>query len=68
MTVYTEPVDQQLDTECGHTIVDVAGESQHHEIPDDGAPHAPTGECGCGPQRHLAGGHIVYEHVDQDLY
>lgn len=21
-----------------------------HLIPDDGAPHAPTTECGCGPQ------------------
>jgi hypothetical protein len=22
-----------------------------HEIPrDDGTPHAPTGECGCGPE------------------
>lgn len=22
-----------------------------HEIPDDGAPHAPTTECGCSPVR-----------------
>jgi hypothetical protein len=22
-----------------------------HLIPDDGAPHAPTSECGCGPDR-----------------
>lgn len=63
--------DQQLDAlvddECDHVIVTVAGEPEHHAIPDDGAPHAPTSECGCGPQRYIAGGHIVYEHVDQDL-
>jgi hypothetical protein len=54
------------ETECGHTIVDAGGEAQHHDIPDDGAPHAPTSECGCSPQRVLVGGHVVYEHADQD--
>lgn len=36
-----------------------------HEIPDDGAPHAPTSECGCGPAREYRGGRPVYVHVDQ---
>lgn len=36
-----------------------------HLIPDDGAPHTPTGECGCGPSRELRGGRAVYVHVDQ---
>lgn len=26
-----------------------------HEIPDDGWPHAPTSECGCGPQLRYTG-------------
>jgi hypothetical protein len=70
MTVdlYTKPsTDQFDDDECGHVIVTIDGEPQHHEIPDDDAPHAPTSECGCGPQRYTVGGHVVYEHVDQDL-
>lgn len=67
MTVHTQPVDQDA-ADCGHTLVLVDGEWQHHEIPDDGAPHAATSECGCGPQRHSIGGHVVYAHVDQDLY
>lgn len=51
---------------CGHVVVEVNGEWQHHDIPDDGAPHAPTSECGCGPQRSTSDlGHIVYEHDDQ---
>ena len=53
--------------DCGHVIVNVDGEVQHHEIPDDGAPHAPDGSCGCRPQRYDVHGVIVYEHVDQDL-
>lgn len=52
--------------ECGHEVVTENGEEQHHEIPDDGAPHAPTSECGCCPQRHLVDGHVVYEHFDQE--
>lgn len=36
-----------------------------HLIPDDGAPHAPTSECGCGPDRVLRGGRYVYVHTDQ---
>jgi hypothetical protein len=58
--------DDLTDDECGHTVV-VDGEHQHHDIPDDGAPHAPTSECGCGPARYLTAGGVVYEHVDQDL-
>jgi hypothetical protein len=41
-----------------------------HEIPDDGAPHAPDTSCGCGPQRveglrpdGTRG--VTYAHVDQ---
>ncbi|MFI7608901.1 hypothetical protein ACIBTV_27825 [Micromonospora sp. NPDC049366] len=37
-----------------------------HEIPaDDGAEHAPTSECGCGPARVPRGRRFVYVHVDQ---
>lgn len=50
---------------CGHVVIDVDGDEQHHDIPDDGAPHAPSSECGCGPAVRLAGPHRVYEHVDQ---
>jgi hypothetical protein len=59
--------DQGPEAECGHVIIRTdAGEEQHHEIPDDGAPHAPTSECGCAPQREDRAGHIVYAHADQD--
>jgi hypothetical protein len=51
--------------ECGHAIADVDGEQQHHAIPDDGAPHSATSECGCGPQREMRDGHVVYVHDDQ---
>lgn len=55
------------EAECGHVVVQTnAGEWQHHDIPGDDAPHSPTSECGCGPQRHVtAQGHVVYEHADQ---
>lgn len=52
--------------ECGHEVVEVDGMQEHHDIPDDGAPHAPSGDCGCGPAMRMAGEHRVYEHVDQD--
>lgn len=58
------PDDEDGAADCGHVIIDVAGERQHHQIPDDGAPHAPTTECGCGPQRVTAGDHVVYVHPD----
>jgi hypothetical protein len=55
------------EAECGHVVVETeAGEWQHHEIPDDGAPHAPTSECGCGPQRDESTGHVVYVHADTE--
>lgn len=51
---------------CGHVVIQVRGEWQHHAIPDDGAPHAATSKCECGPQRDTSErGHIVYEHTDQ---
>lgn len=47
---------------CGHLVVD----GVHHEIPDDGAPHSTTSECGCGPQLAGQGSeHVVLVHVDQ---
>lgn len=64
--LHTDPDIDLTDDECGHTIVVVARQTQHHEIPDDSAPHAPTSECSCGPQRHFVTGHVVYEHIDQD--
>lgn len=54
------------EADCGHVVVEVDGEWQHHDIPDDGAPHSASGECGCGPARVTVCGHVVYEHVDQD--
>lgn len=41
-----------------------------HLIPDDGAPHAPTSECGCGPtsREHVYFGGVTrraYIHHDQ---
>jgi hypothetical protein len=59
---------------CGHVVVETeTGEWQHHDIPDDGSPHAATTECGCSPQRDTSSGHAVILHVDQgddvnDLY
>lgn len=61
------PADPEVgpEAECGHVVVRVDGEWQHHAIPGDDAPHSASAECGCGPQRHDVDGHIVYEHVDQ---
>lgn len=39
--------------------------AEKHEIPEDGAPHELSSECGCCPQRHEIGGDVVYEHFDQ---
>lgn len=36
-----------------------------HEIPVDGAPHAPSTECGCGVRRVRRGRRWVYVHTDQ---
>ncbi len=39
----------------------------HHHWPDDGAPHAETSDCGCGPRLHqISDVLFVYEHLDQD--
>lgn len=61
------PADPDAGTEatCGHVVIEVAGEWQHHDIPDDGQPHAATTECGCQPQRDTSSGHVVIQHVDQ---
>ncbi|MFI5933726.1 hypothetical protein [Actinoplanes sp. NPDC051494] len=48
-------------------LPEFGGRDEHHEIPDDGAPHAPIRECGCSPQSYTVSGHIIFEHVDQDL-
>ncbi len=61
-----EDPDSGPEAECGHVVVEVDGEWQHHDIPDDSAPHSASGECGCGPARVTVCGHVVYEHVDQD--
>lgn len=55
---------------CGHIVVEVRNsllnEVQHHDIPDDSAPHSTSSKCGCGPQRSTTpAGHVVYEHADQ---
>ena len=54
------------DEQCGHVIVEGLAGLEHHDIPDDGAPHVPSSECGCTPQRYLVHGHTVIEHLDQD--
>lgn len=56
----------EMPARCGCTVVAVDGDDQHHTIPDDGTPHAPTSECGCDPQRRTVAGHVVYEHVDYE--
>lgn len=58
------------DDECGHEIswlrLDGRPIQAHHEIPDDGAPHAASAECGCGPALLRPAGLYVFAHVDQD--
>lgn len=64
------------DTDCGtncgcdfvhHTVIDGVPVQIHHVLPDDGAPHSDTSECGCGPSVHRPEpGLMVYDHVDQD--
>jgi hypothetical protein len=40
----------------------------HHVIPDDGAPHSPTLDCGCGVRLEwLEHDLAVVEHPDQDI-
>lgn len=61
-----QPMPEGAGVDCGHILVDVAGATQHHQIPDDGAPHAPSTECGCGVQLAVGdGGHEVFVHTDQ---
>ena len=60
------PEETGREATCGHVIIEASGEQQHHQIPDDGAPHAPTTECGCSPQRVTTGDHVVYQHADPD--
>ncbi len=55
-----------MDDDCGHHVVPGPDGPEHHEIPDDDAPHAASPECGCGPQLVRAGAHPVYVHADQD--
>lgn len=52
----------------GHQVTDDGTRLEiHHVWPDDGAPHAPTSECGCGPERYdVSAGLVVYDHPDQD--
>lgn len=59
--------------DCGCDSVQTLGGNGHqievhHVMPDDGAPHTDSLECGCGPQIHLkAPDMLVVDHVDQDL-
>lgn len=64
-------LDVDVDDDCGCAVttmrVDGRDVQVHHFLPDDFAPHAPTSECGCGPQlRQVSDVLWVYEHVDQD--
>ncbi len=60
------------DDDCGcdfieHVDVDGRQVEQHHHWPDDGAPHAETADCGCGPSLQQVTETLwVYHHVDQD--
>jgi hypothetical protein len=38
-----------------------------HLISDDGLPHAPTSECGCGPQLVLHEGRYALAHRTPDI-
>lgn len=68
-----DDVREECDTECGCDFVEIIfdqGErfELHHVIPDDGAPHAPTLECGCDPDIHrVEYDLIVVDHKDQDI-
>lgn len=59
-------------SECGCDFIEIVidqGErfELHHVIPDDGAPHASTLECGCHPDVHrVEYDLIVVDHKDQD--
>jgi hypothetical protein len=63
---------ETCDDECGcdfvhHTVIDGRPVQIHHVIPDDGAPHSDTSECGCGPDvRRVSDDLMVFDHVDQD--
>lgn len=64
-------VDEPVEDDDGCVVVtelaDQVKVKAHHQIPDDGAPHAPTSECGCSPEVfHTNEGVRVYLHVDQD--
>lgn len=62
VTVHDSPAEE---SDCGHTIVTVAGETQHHDLPTED--HSPTSDCWCTPNRLTAGGHVVYQHPDPEV-
>ncbi len=55
-----------MDDVCGHELVDNDGVIERHQIPDDGAPHAPTSECGCSVTTVTENDVTVYIHTNQD--
>ncbi len=69
----------EITPDCGCDFVQTVGGPGnqieiHHVMPDDGAPHAESLECGCGPQVHIKRADedgqidlVVADHVDQDL-
>jgi hypothetical protein len=67
VNITDEPVEDEDGCVVVTELVDGVEVRVHHQIPDDGAPHAPTSECGCAPQVfHTDDGTRVYLHVDQD--
>lgn len=61
--------EQSCDCDYVEIVVD-AGErfELHHVIPDDGAPHVASLECGCNPDIDRDGYQlIVVDHRDQDV-
>jgi hypothetical protein len=52
-----------VNADCGCVLDEGHEPGAHHVIPRDGAPHAPSSECGCGPARFVSPGNVaVYAH------
>jgi hypothetical protein len=68
-----DEVGEECENECGCDFIEIIfdqGErfELHHVIPDDGAPHAATTECGCHPDiERVDYEFIVVDHKDQDI-
>lgn len=72
MAVAEEYVDDLVeDEDCGCAVIPIEVDGRqvmtHHFLPDDESPHAPTTECGCGPELHEVSDVLwVFEHIDQE--